>query len=165
MERTALYAGSFDPITNGHLDLIKRASKMYDKLVVGVIVNQSKKATFTLEERKLMIAKATENLPNVSVDSFDGLLADYVNANNIDVLVRGLRATMDFEYELQMAHMNAHLFCSANNHVETIFLMSSPNYSFISSSIVKEVYDLKGDIYGLVPDVVIEMMDKKYKNK
>lgn len=165
MERTALYAGSFDPITNGHLDLIERASKLYDKLVVGVIVNQAKTATFTLEERKEMIKNATGHLDNVCVDSFDGLLADYVNKNNINVLVRGLRATMDFEYELQMAHMNAHLFCSANNHVETIFLMTSPNYSFISSSIVKEVYELRGDIYGLVPDVVIDMMDKKYTKK
>ena len=161
MEKTALYAGSFDPITNGHLDLIERASKLYDKLVVGVIVNRSKTATFTLEERKDMIIKATEHLDNIYIDSFDGLLADYVNRNNIDVLVRGLRATMDFEYELQMAHMNAHLFCSADNHVETIFLMTSPKYSFISSSIVKEVYSLKGDICGLVPEVVIDEMDNK----
>lgn len=158
MLKKVLYAGSFDPITNGHLDLINRAAKLCDKLVVGVIQNQSKKPFFTTEERKDMIKKATGHIKNIEVDSFSGLLADYVKSNNIDVVVRGLRATMDFEYEIQMAQLNARLY---NDDVETIFLMTSPSYSFVSSSIVKEVFTLKGDIKGLVPDQVLEYMQEK----
>lgn len=160
MTKKLLYAGSFDPITNGHLDLIKRASKLGDILVVGVIGNKSKKAFFTAEERVDMIAKSTKDLPNVKIDSFDGLLADYVKQNNIDIVVRGLRATMDFEYEIQMAQMNARLY---RNEVETIFLMTSPDYSFVSSSMIKEVFSLNGDITGLVPDEVLTYMEMKCK--
>jgi pantetheine-phosphate adenylyltransferase, bacterial len=160
MIRKVLYAGSFDPITNGHLDLINRAAKLGDHLIVGVIENQSKKPFFTVEERKDMITTATSHIQNIEVDSFSGLLADYVKQNHIDVVVRGLRATMDFEYEIQMAQMNARLY---NNGVETIFLMTSPDYSFVSSSIVKEVFTLNGDIKGLVPDKVLEYMERKYK--
>lgn len=158
MIKKVLYAGSFDPITNGHLDLINRAAKLGDHLIVGVIGNHSKKPFFTVEERVDMIKTATSHIPNIEVDSFSGLLADYVKNNNIDVVVRGLRATMDFEYEIQMAQMNARLY---NNGVETIFLMTSPDYSFVSSSIVKEVFMLKGDIKGLVPDTVLEYMERK----
>lgn len=158
MIKKVLYAGSFDPITNGHLDLINRAAKLGDQLIVGVIENQSKKPFFTVEERKDMIEKATRHIPNIMVDDFSGLLADYVKKNNIDVVVRGLRAAMDFEYEIQMAQMNARLF---NNNVETIFLMTCPDYSFVSSSIVKEVFTLNGDIKGLVPDEVLEYMERK----
>lgn len=160
MTKKILYAGSFDPITNGHLDLIKRASKLGDILVVGVIENKSKKAFFTVEERMDMILKSTKNLPNVKIDSFDGLLADYVRQNNIDIVVRGLRATMDFEYEIQMAQMNARLY---PHEVETIFLMTSPDYSFVSSSIIKEVFSLNGEIKGLVPDEVLTYMEMKCK--
>jgi len=160
MIRKVLYAGSFDPITNGHLDLINRAAKLGDHLIVGVIENHSKKAFFSVEERKDMIVAATSHIPNVEVDDFSGLLADYVKKNNVDVVVRGLRATMDFEYEIQMAQMNARLY---NNDVETIFLMTSPDYSFVSSSIVKEVFMLNGDIKGLVPDKVLEYMERKCK--
>lgn len=160
MIKKVLYAGSFDPITNGHLDLINRAAKLGDHLIVGVIENHSKKAFFTVEERKDMIIAATSHIPNIEVDNFSGLLADYVKQNNIDVVVRGLRATMDFEYEIQMAQMNARLY---NNDVETIFLMTSPDYSFVSSSIVKEVFMLGGKIKGLVPDKVLEYMEKKCK--
>jgi pantetheine-phosphate adenylyltransferase len=160
MIRKVLYAGSFDPITNGHLDLINRAAKLGDHLIVGVIENHSKKAFFSVDERKDMIAAATTHIPNVEVDDFSGLLADYVKKNNVDVVVRGLRATMDFEYEIQMAQMNARLY---NNDVETIFLMTSPDYSFVSSSIVKEVFMLNGDIKGLVPDKVLEYMERKCK--
>jgi pantetheine-phosphate adenylyltransferase len=160
MIKKVLYAGSFDPITNGHLDLISRAAKLGDHLIVGVIENHSKKAFFTVEERTGMITAATSHISNVEVDDFSGLLADYVKKNNVDVVVRGLRATMDFEYEIQMAQMNARLY---NNDVETIFLMTSPDYSFVSSSIVKEVFMLNGDIKGLVPDKVLEYMERKCK--
>lgn len=160
MIKKVLYAGSFDPITNGHLDLINRAAKLGDILVVGVIENRSKKPFFTVEERMDMIEKATDHIPNIEVDHFDGLLAHYVKQNNIDVVIRGLRATMDFEYEIQMAQMNAMLY---NNDVETVFLMTSPDYSFVSSSIVKEVFTLNGDIKGLVPDKVLEYMERKCK--
>lgn len=158
MIKKVLYAGSFDPITNGHLDLINRAAKLGDHLIVGVIQNQSKQGFFTVEERVDMIRAAISHIPNIEVDHFSGLLADYVKKNGIDVVVRGLRATMDFEYEIQMAQMNARLY---NNDVETVFLMTSPDYSFVSSSIVKEVFMLNGDIKGLVPDKVLEYMEKK----
>lgn len=160
MIKKVLYAGSFDPITNGHLDLINRAAKLGDHLIVGVIENHSKKSFFTVEERVDMITTATSHIPNIEVDNFSGLLADYVRQNNVDVVVRGLRATMDFEYEIQMAQMNARLY---NNGVETIFLMTSPDYSFVSSSIVKEVFMLNGNIKGLVPDTVLEYMERKCK--
>jgi pantetheine-phosphate adenylyltransferase len=159
MIKKVLYAGSFDPITNGHLDLIKRAAKLGDRLIVGVIQNQSKKPFFTTEERMEMIREVTKSIPNVEVDHFSGLLAEYVKRNNIDVVVRGLRVSMDFEYEIQMAQMNARLY---HQNVETIFLMTSPDYSFVSSSIVKEVFSLNGDITGLVPDIVLEYMKKKF---
>ena len=158
--KKALYAGSFDPITNGHLDLINRAAKLCEHLIVGVLDNQLKKPFFTSEERKDMIIKSTGHISNIEIDCFSGLLADYVKANNIDVVIRGLRATMDFEYEIQMAQLNARLY---NNNVETIFLMTSPDYSFVSSSIIKEVFKLNGDINGLVPDQVLEFMNIKYK--
>ncbi|MDD3169374.1 MAG: pantetheine-phosphate adenylyltransferase, partial [Eubacteriales bacterium] len=141
-----------------HLDLINRAAKLGDHLIVGVIENQSKKPFFTVEEREDMIRTTISRIPNIEVDHFSGLLADYVKKNNIDVVVRGLRATMDFEYEIQMAQMNARLY---NNDVETVFLMTCPDYSFVSSSIVKEVFTLNGDIKGLVPDKVLEYMEKK----
>ena len=158
--KKVLYAGTFDPITNGHMDLIERASKLCDVLMVGVMENKSKKPFFTSEERKSIIEKSASHLPNVQVLTFDGLLADFVNSNQIEAVIRGLRATMDFEYELQMAHMNARLY---NKNVETIFLMTSPQYSFVSSSIVKEVFSLSGDIEGLVPKAAIEELKRKYK--
>lgn len=155
----ALFTGSFDPLTSGHLDIITRASKMYDQLVVGVIMNPQKKSLFTLEEREYMIREVTKHLSNVEVSHFSGLLADYVNENDFNVVVRGLRGTMDFEYELTMAHMNARLF----NDVETVFLMTDPNYAFLSSSMAKEVYSLGGgeSLKGLIPDVILEYMNKK----
>ncbi len=158
MIKKVLYAGSFDPVTNGHFNLIKRAAKLGDQLIVGVIQNQSKQAFFTVEERMEMIRAAAASIPNVEVDHFSGLLADYVKRNNIDIVVRGLRVSMDFEYEIQMAQMNARLY---HHDVETVFLMTSPDYSFVSSSIVKEVFTLNGDITGLVPDIVLEYMKRK----
>ncbi len=157
MKKKALYAGSFDPITNGHLDLIIRASKLYDELVVGIIGNPSKKPLLSKEERKMLIVEATKDIANVSVDYFDGLLADYVNNGDFDVVVRGLRAIGDFEAEIQMAQMNARLY---KNNVETVFLMTAPDLSFLSSSMAKEVFTLGGSIEGLVPDCVLQYMGK-----
>ena len=156
--KKALYAGSFDPMTNGHLDLISRASKLCDELVVGVIANPNKKPLFTIGERVKMIEEVTACFPNVKVDSFSGLLADYVNKGDFDIVVRGLRATMDFESEIQMAQMNDRLY---HDKVETVFLMTSPKCSFISSSMMKEVFFLGGSIEGLVPDSILEHMKEK----
>ena len=128
--------------------------------MIGVIVNPSKNSLFTLEERQEMIRKVTADLPNVEVDHFSGLLADYVNENKFDVVVRGLRATTDFEYEIQMAQMNARLY---EGSVETIFLMTSPSYSFLSSSMIKEVHSLGGCVKGLIPEIILQYMDKKNK--
>ncbi|MEA4923491.1 MAG: pantetheine-phosphate adenylyltransferase [Eubacteriaceae bacterium] len=155
----ALYAGSFDPLTCGHLDLIRRAAKTCEKLVVGVIENPSKKPLFSAEERMKMIKEATKPIKNVEVDSFSGLLAEYVNKNGFDIVVRGLRGSTDFEYEIQMAQMNARLY---EGRVETVFLMTDPGYSFISSSMAKEVSSLGGSIEGLVPDIVLSKMEEKF---
>ncbi|MBQ3184996.1 MAG: pantetheine-phosphate adenylyltransferase [Firmicutes bacterium] len=162
MHIKALYTGSFDPLTNGHLNIIERAAKLYDELTIGIIVNYSKKSMFSLEERKEMIEETLSHLDNVKVEFFSGLLADYVNENKFNVVVRGLRAAMDFEYEIQMAHMNARLF---DEQVETVFLMTDPKYSFISSSMMKEVHSLGGSIEGLVPEVILEKMDNKTKGE
>lgn len=160
--KKALYTGSFDPMTNGHLDIITRASRMFDELVVGVIVNPAKHPLFTKEERVAMIRDITDELPNVTVDSFEGLLADYVNRNRFNAVVRGLRATTDFEYEIQMAQMNARLF---DPGIESVFLMTSPEYSFISSSMIKEVVSLNGCVEGLVPKKIMDEIVKKYVNQ
>lgn len=155
----ALYSGSFDPMTNGHLDVIERAARMFDELVVGVVFNPNKKPLFTLDERVKMIREATRGIANVRVDDFQGLLAHYVNDNGYDAVVRGLRATSDFEYEIQMAQMNAMLF---NPGVESVFLMTSPKYSFISSSMIKEVVSLGGSVEGLVPENILREIKRKY---
>ena len=160
MKTKALYTGSFDPLTNGHYNIIERAAKLYDELTVGIIVNPSKKSMFTLEERELMIRETLKGLPNVKVGNFSGLLADYVNGNDFNVVVRGLRAAMDFEYEIQMAQMNDRLF---TEKVETVFLMTEPEYSFISSSMMKEVHSLGGSIEGLVPDEILKHMNDKIR--
>ena len=162
MMTKALYTGSFDPLTNGHFNIIERAAKLYDELTIGIIVNPSKRSMFSLEDRVDMIRETVRELDNVKVDCFSGLLADYVNENGFNVVVRGLRAAMDFEYEIQMAHMNARLF---NETVETVFLMTDPKYSFISSSMMKEVHSLGGSIEGLVPDEILKRMNRSAGNK
>ena len=162
MERKALYAGSFDPITNGHLNIIERASKMYDSFTVAIVVNPNKKGYFTIDERVEIVRKVTEHLPNVSVDKFDGLLADYVNTHGFAAVVRGLRATTDFENELQMAQMNARLF---NGDTETVFLMTDPEYSFICSSLIKEVASYGGSVDGLVPEYVVSRIRSKMQEE
>jgi pantetheine-phosphate adenylyltransferase len=150
-----LYAGTFDPITNGHLDVIRRAARLCDTLIIGVMRNSAKKTQYLTEQRVEMIALATDGIENVKVDQFDGLLADYVLKHSISAVVRGLRAGVDFEYEIQMAQMNARLY---KERAETIFLMTDPSHSFISSSIVREVWSYGGDIEGLVPKKVFEYM-------
>ena len=151
MERIAVYPGSFDPVTNGHLNIIERAAKIYDSLTVAIVVNPNKKSLFTVDERVEIAREATRHLPNVEVDKFSGLLADYVNDKGFDAVVKGLRAGSDFENELQMSQMNARLF---TGNTETVFLMTDPKCSFISSSLIKEVATLGGSIEGLVPEFV-----------
>ena len=158
MKRTALYAGSFDPITCGHLDIIERASHMFDSITVGIIVNRSKTPLLTLEERMDIVRNVTADLGNVEVDCFEGLLADYVNRKEFSAVIRGLRATTDFENEIQMAQMNARLY---TGNTETIFLMTDPRYSFISSSLIKEVASLGGDVGGLLPDYANRVIQDK----
>ena len=155
----ALYSGSFDPPTSGHMDIIKRAAKLFDELTIGVIYNPQKSPLFSLEERVALVREAAAGLDNVIVDHFTGLLADYVNKNGFDVVVRGLRATTDFEYEIQMAQMNARLFRPGT---ESVFLMTSPDFSFISSTMIKEVVSLGGSIDGLVPENVLAAIKNKY---
>ncbi|MGH8793814.1 MAG: pantetheine-phosphate adenylyltransferase [Stackebrandtia sp.] len=141
--------GSFDPVTNGHLDIFNRASRLYDEIVVAVFVSPSKPGLFTLEERIDMLAQVTDHLPNVKVASFQGLVVDFCVANDVDVIVRGIRAVSDFDYELQMAQMNHGL-----TGVETMFMPTNPLYSFVSSSLVKDVAKWGGDISGHVPESV-----------
>ena len=158
MERTALYAGSFDPITYGHLNIIERAAKMYDSLTVAIAINPNKTGFFTIDERVEIAREVTKHLPNVKVDTFSGLIADYVNENGYTAYVRGLRAVADFESELQMAQMNARLF---NEGTESVFLMTDPRYSLISSSLIKEVASFGGSVDGLVPEYVAERIKDK----
>jgi len=160
MERKALYAGSFDPITNGHLNIIERAAGMYDSLTVAVVVNPGKKCLFSIDERTEIITEVTKHISNVHVDKFSGLLADYVNENRFDAVVRGLRATTDFENEMQMAQMNASLY---KFNTETVFLMTDPKYSFISSSLIKEVASLGGAISGLTPEYTEKKIIEKFE--
>lgn len=157
MKTKAIYTGSFDPLTNGHMDIITRAAGFCDELTVGIISNPSKTPLFSIEDREQMIAEATEHLPGVRVDHFSGLLADYVNENGYNLVIRGLRCAADFEYEIQMAHMNDKLF---REHTETIFLMTDPQYSYVSSSVIKEVHSLGGSIEGLVPDAILKRMNE-----
>ncbi|MDR1028420.1 MAG: pantetheine-phosphate adenylyltransferase [Clostridiales Family XIII bacterium] len=160
-DRKMLYAGTFDPITNGHLDMIRRGAAICDELIVGVLVNPAKQPYFTLNERMEMIRASIADVGNATLVRFDGLLADYVNQNGIDVVLRGLRGPMDFEYELRMAHVNAGLY---EGGVETVFLMTDPALSFLSSSIVKEVFVLGGDVSGLVPPAALAIMGR-HENK
>ena len=154
---TAIYPGSFDPITNGHLDLIERGSRLFDRLIVSILRNESKLPLFSVEERVEMLCEVLGRFPNVEVDSFDGLLVDYASRQGATVLLRGIRAISDYEYELQMALMNRRL----RPDIETVFMMSSEAFSFISSRLVKEVFGLGGTVAGLVPPPVEVRLRKR----
>ncbi|MDP9240128.1 MAG: pantetheine-phosphate adenylyltransferase [Actinomycetota bacterium] len=147
--RRAVCPGSFDPVTNGHLDIIVRASKLYDEVIVAVLVNKSKQRLFSVEERMDMLRDVTGDYPNITVDSFYGLTVDYCKAQGINTVVKGLRAVSDFDYELQMAQMNHGLA-----GVETMFMATNPLYSFLSSSLVKEIATFGGDVSAHVPESV-----------
>ena len=160
-KRTAVYPGTFDPVSNGHLDLIKRGLRIFDKVIVAVALNPAKNPLFNIDERVNFIREAVKVWKNVEVEAFDNLLIDYVKKKKADVIIKGLRAVSDFEHELQMSLMNRRL----DTHIETVFMMPSEEYSFLSSKVLKEVASLKGDIRGMVPSAVVEGLKRKFKNK
>lgn len=153
---TAVFPGSFDPVTKGHMDLIYRASKMFDALVLGVVINSSKQPLLTLEERVKLLGEVTNKMPNVRVEAFEGLLVDFVNKCDADAIVRGLRSAGDFEYELPLAQANYKL----NGRADTIFLATSPQYSYVSSSAVKELMRYNADISGYVPMEALKYLNR-----
>ncbi|MBQ2931899.1 MAG: pantetheine-phosphate adenylyltransferase [Clostridia bacterium] len=156
--QTAVYPGSFDPCTNGHLDIIRRASKLFDKVVVAVLINEKKTPLFSLEERVEMLKTATKGFENVEICSFSGLLANFMKDNGYSVLIKGLRAVSDYEYEFQMALTNRNLF----DDLETVFLPCSSEFMFLSSSIVKEVAKYNGKLEGLVPPELVGIIKRRF---
>jgi pantetheine-phosphate adenylyltransferase len=154
--RRALCPGSFDPVTNGHIDIIGRVARLYDEVVVAVFVNQSKSSMFSVEERLDMLTDVTADYPNVTIDTFEGLVVDYCRAHDIPVIVKGLRAVSDFDYELQMAQMNRGLA-----GVDTLFMPTNPEYSFLASSLVKEIAKWGGDVSSLVPPTVLTRLKER----
>jgi pantetheine-phosphate adenylyltransferase len=159
--RIAIYPGSFDPLTNGHVDIIERGAKIFDSIVVAILANVEKKPLFSESERVKIIREVFKDRPNVQVETFDGLLVDYAQRKNASVIVRGLRAVSDFEYEFQMALMNRHLAPA----LETVFMMPAEQYTYISSRLIKEVFMLNGEIDGLVPKIVEERLRAKRSKK
>ncbi len=157
--RRALCPGSFDPVTNGHIDIIGRAASLYDEVVVAVFVNQSKSGLFSVDERRDMLGEVTAEYPNVSVDTFEGLVVDYCRAHDVPVIVKGLRAVSDFDYELQMAQMNRGLA-----GVDTLFMPTNPEYSFLASSLVKEIAKWGGDVSSLVPSTVLKRLMERSRS-
>ena len=157
-EKVAIYPGTFDPITNGHLSVVNRALKIFDKLVIAILTNPAKEPLFTLEERIYMIKEAVQNGANIEVDTFDGLLVDYAVKKKTNVIVRGLRALSDFEYEFQTALMNRKL----NREVQSIFLMTDYKWFYTSSTIIKEAASFNGDVSGLVPELVNQKLKQKF---
>ncbi len=158
---TAIYTGSFDPVTNGHLDVIRRGAKLFEKLVIGVLNNSAKTPLFSVEDRVNIIGEVTSELDNVEVRAFDGLAVDFARENGASIFLRGLRAITDFEYELQMAQMNRIVAPS----IDTLFLTTSLEYAYLSSTIVKEVASYGGDISKFVPEVVAKKIEEKYSEK
>jgi pantetheine-phosphate adenylyltransferase len=158
--RRAVCPGSYDPATNGHLDIIERASELFDEVFVAVLINKNKKGLFTIDERMLMLREITSKLPNVRIDSWHGLLVDYCRQNGIIAIAKGLRSVSDFDYELQMAQMNREL-----SGVETLLMANNPVYGFVSSSLVKEVATYGGDIESLVPPIVAERLKERLARK
>ena len=157
MPTLAVYPGSFDPLTNGHVDIISRGARLFDRIIVAILVNAEKSPLFSMEERVDITRAVFRNHSNVEVDTFDGLLVDYVARRGAHVIVRGLRAVSDFEYEFQMALMNQRL----NRRIETVFMMPDEKYTYISSRLIKEVFALGGQVHGLVPDMVEERLRDK----
>lgn len=157
----AVYPGSFDPVTNGHIDIIQRAAKLTDTLYVAVLTNPSKKPFFTVEERISLLEKVTEDITNVKIEPFSGLLIDYAEKIGAKIIFRGLRAVSDYEYELQMALANKKL----KGDTETLFMVANSKYSFLSSSLVKEIATFGGDLTGMVPDFVISEVEAKIKRR
>ncbi len=157
----AVYPGSFDPVTYGHLDIIQRASSLFDEVVVGVIANPRKIPAFTMEERKEMLEEVTKDLKNVRIEIFSGLLVDFVKAQHARVIIRGLRAISDFEYEMQLAFTNR----SLAHDVETMFLLTNMNYAYINSGLVKEIASLGGKLEELVPNIVIKYLLKRFSKE
>lgn len=155
----AIYPGSFDPVTFGHLDIIRRASKIFDEVIVGILNNPEKSPLFSVQERVKMLEEVTSDLPNVKIDSFSGLLVDYTAKNNIQVSVRGIRGVSDLEYEMQTAQYNSRL---SHDDLETIFLTTSPEFSYISSSGVRQVAGFHGDLSPYVPESVAKLVKEKY---
>lgn len=158
--RVGVYPGSFDPITKGHLDIIERSAKMVDKLVIGVLNNSKKSPVFSAQERKRMIEMVIKDIPNVSVEVFDGLLVDFAKMQGAEVIFRGLRAVTDFEYELQIAQLNRNL----DQKLDTVFLVTSVQYAYLSSSSVRELASYQGNISSLVPEELVSMIEEKYKS-
>jgi pantetheine-phosphate adenylyltransferase len=156
--RTAIYPGTFDPLTNGHLDIIHRAAKLFDRIIVAVARNDGKNPLFTQAERLALITKSIQSLPNVSADAFDGLLVDYAERASGQAIIRGLRAVSDFEFEFQLALMNRQL----NDRVEAIFMMPKDTYTFLSSRIIKEIARLGGDVSAFVPPQVQAALKQKF---
>ncbi|KAF0143456.1 MAG: pantetheine-phosphate adenylyltransferase [Nitrospirae bacterium] len=159
MKRIAIYPGTFDPITNGHIDLIKRGLRIFDEVIVAITTAQKKQPLFTIQERLKLITGAVRNFKNVRAEAFDGLLIEYVKARKGIAVIRGLRAVSDFEYELQMALMNRKL----DLEIETVFMMPSEEYTFLTSTIIKEVASFGGSVKGLVPDVVEKALKEKFR--
>lgn len=155
--KVAVYPGSFDPVTNGHIDIINRSAKIFDKLIVGVLKNPHKTPMFSIEERIDMLKKVTVDMPNVEVYGFSGLLVNFMKEHNASVIIKGLRMVSDFEYEFQMALMNKKL----DNNIETLFMMTSSQYAYLSSSLIKEVAQFGGCLKGLVPDQLIPTIIKR----
>lgn len=158
---TAIYPGSFDPVTLGHLDMIERTASVFDKVIIGILINKNKTPLFSTEEKIDMLKEVTKHLPNIEVIAFEGLLIQFARQQKADVIVRGLRGVADFEYEIQMAQGNQQ-FCG---QVQTMFLATSAKYSYISSSMVKEIAHFGGDVEGFVPDYVRHKIQEKYKNR
>lgn len=158
--KKALCSGTFDPVTNGHVDIFERAAKLVDELTVCVFVNKKKSALFSIDERVELLRESTLHIDNLTVDSYDGLVANYVKENDINIIIRGLRSAGDFEYEYNQAQMNKHLAPD----ITTIFLLTSPEYLFISSSAVRELAQFKGDVHGLVPECVEIAVKSKFKD-
>lgn len=155
--RAAVYPGSFDPLTNGHLDLIRRGTELFDRVIIAVLQNEEKRALFPVAERMEILRRVSVDLPNVEVHSFSGLLVNFLETVGATVVVRGLRAVSDFEYEFQMALMNRTL----SDRIETIFMMPAVEYTFVSSRLVKEAFRLGGDVSGLVPPIVLEHLKRR----